>query len=437
MKGLLTYNYLLLIVCSLIVFSCSKEIDGSDVILLNSENEILEFTFLAQENGELDIDVTANINREDKVVSVVLPYGTPISSLKPNVIVSEKASIVRDINVSLDFSTPIIYSILAEDGTVSDYIVRVRVVASTERETLLTIFDQNPDNLLGWNIASEDISTWEGVILVDDKVVELELDEKGLTVLPPEICDLFYLKTLSLEGNMITEIPRQIQDLSSNLRTLNLGENQIEIIPKEFFSLTKLTDLRMFTNLLVEIPSDINKLTELRYLSLSNNSLKTLPSELFELSKLNSLFINSIELSEVPEGITNLSQLTALGISSNPLGIIPDQVLDIEALTRLDIYNAGISTIPSEITRLTNLKRLQLSGNNLTEINKKIGDMFSLEYLLLKTNTIEEIPNTLSNLINLKTLDITENNVIVIPNAICDLANTGTEILIDENVVCQ
>lgn len=437
MKGLLTYKNLLLVVCSLIVFSCSKEIDDSDVTLLNSENQILEFAFLTQENGELEIDVTANINQEDKVVSVVLPYGTPVRALKPSIKISESASIVQDVDVSFDFSTPIIYSIMAEDGTVSDYTVRVRLVASTEREILLTIFNQNPDNLLGWNIASEDISTWEGVILVDDKVIELELEEKGLTVLPPEICDLFYLKTLSLEGNLITEIPRQIQDLSNNLRTLNLGGNQIDIIPQEFFSLTKLTDLRVYTNLLTEVPSDINKLTELRYLSLSNNSLKTLPSELFELSKLNSLFLNNIELSEVPESITDLSQLTALGISSNPLGMIPDHVLNITTLTRLDIHSAGITDIPSEITRLINLKRLQLSGNDLTEINDVIGNMFPLEYLFLQTNAIEEVPGNLSNLINLITLDITENNVIAIPNAICDLANTGTEILVDENVACQ
>ncbi|WP_298319555.1 hypothetical protein [uncultured Aquimarina sp.] len=437
MKGLLTYKNLFLLVCSLIVFSCSKEIDGSDVTLLKSEKEILEFTFLTQENGELETDVSANINQEDKVVSVVLPYGTPIRALKPNIKISESASIVQDVDVSFDFSTPIIYSIMAEDGTVSNYTVRVRVVASTEREILLTIFNQNPDNLLGWNIASEDISTWEGVILVDDKVIELELEEKGLTVLPPEICDLFYLKTLSLEGNLITEIPRQIQDLSNNLRTLNLGGNQIDIIPQEFFSLTKLTDLRVYTNLLTEVPSDINKLTELRYLSLSNNSLKTLPLELFELSKLNSLFLNNIELSEVPESITDLSQLTALGISSNTLGMIPDHVLNITTLTRLDIHSAGITDIPSEITRLINLKRLQLSGNDLTEINDVIGNMFPLEYLFLQTNAIEEVPGNLSNLINLITLDITENNVIAIPNAICDLANTGTEILVDENVACQ
>ncbi|WP_299315552.1 hypothetical protein [uncultured Aquimarina sp.] len=437
MKGLLTHKNLLLVICSLIIFSCSKEIDDSDVTLLNSENEILQFTFLSQENGELDIDVTARIDQEDKVVSVVLPFGTPIRALKPSIEISETASIVQDIDVSFDFSTPIIYSIMAEDGTVSNYTVRVRVVASTEREILLTIFEQNPDNTLGWNINSEDITTWEGVIFIDGKVVALELDDKGLTILPPEICDLFYLKTLSLESNMISEIPRQIADLSNNLRTLNLGGNQIEIIPQEFFSLRKLTDLRMYTNLLIEIPSDINKLIGLRYLSLSNNSLKTLPSELFELSELNALFINNVELLEIPEAITNLSQLTSLGISSNLLGSIPDHVLEMETLTRLDVYNAGISAIPDDITKLTNLKRLQLSGNNLGEINENIGDLFLLENLLLKTNTIEEIPVKLSNLINLQVLDISENNIVSMPNAVCDLVNTGTEIVVDMGVGCM
>ncbi|WP_051336216.1 leucine-rich repeat domain-containing protein [Aquimarina latercula] len=437
MKGLLTYKNLLLVVCSLIVFSCSKEIDGSDVILLNSEKDIIEFTFLSSDNEELEIDVNARIDQNDKLISVVLPYGTPISALKPSIKISESASIIQGTDIFVDFSEPLNYSVMAEDGTSSDYTVRVRVVASTDQEILLTIFNQNPDNTLGWDITNDDVSTWEGVVVIDEKIIGLELDEKGLTILPPEICDLFYLKTLSLEGNMISEIPRQIEDLSNNLRVLNLGGNQIEIIPGEFFSLEKLTDLRMYTNMLVDIPSDINKLTELRYLSLSNNALQTLPSELFELSELNTLFINNIELLEVPQEITNLSKLTSLGISSNQLGSVPDHVLEIETLTRLDIYNAGISTIPAGITKLSNLRRLQLSGNNLVEINENVGDLFLLENLLLKTNMIEEIPVKLSNLINLQVLDISENNIVSMPNAVCDLVNTGTEIVIDAGVGCM
>ncbi|SEM29829.1 Leucine rich repeat-containing protein [Aquimarina amphilecti] len=437
MKGLLTNKNLHLVMFSLIVFSCSKEIDGSDVILLNSEKDIIEFTFLSSDNEELEIDVNARIDQNDKLISVVLPYGTPISALKPSIKISESASIIQGTDIFVDFSEPLNYSVIAEDGTSSDYTVRVRVVASTDQEILLTIFNQNPDNTLGWDITNDDVSTWEGVVVIDEKIIGLELDEKGLTILPPEICDLFYLKTLSLEGNMIAEIPRQIEDLSNNLRVLNLGGNQIEIIPEEFFSLEKLTDLRVYTNMLVDIPSDINKLTELRYLSLSNNTLETLPSEIFELSKLNSLFINNIELSEVPEEITNLSQLTSLGVSSNPLGSISDYVLELGTLTRLDIYNAGISTIPSGITKLTNLKRLQLSGNDLAEVNKSVGDLFLLESLLLKTNAIAEIPVELSNLINLNILDVSENNIVSMPNAVCDLINTGTEIVADTGVGCM
>jgi len=437
MKGLITYKKLLFFVSCILVTSCTKELEVEDIALLNTEKEILKFTFLANENDALDIDVVANINKDDRAIRIVLPVGTNVTALKPEIRISETASIVQNTETSLDFTSPITYSVMAEDGSVFEYTVNVRVVQSTPREILLKFFDQNPNNTLGWNLISEDISTWEGVVVVDDKVVELELAEKGLTVLPPEICDLFYLKTLMLENNMIREIPLEIRDLSNNLRTLNLGGNQIEVIPDEFFSLRKLIDFRIYTNLLTEIPSGINKLTELRELSISNNSLRTLPSELFELPQLTTLFMNNIELLEVPEEIVNLSQLTSLGVSSNPIGSIPDEILDLSSLTRLDMYDTNIRSIPSGITKLSNLRRLQLSQNNLREINKNIGDLFTLESLLLTTNNIEEIPTELSNLINLKTLNVTENSIVSMPQAVCDLINTGTEILADANVMCQ
>lgn len=437
MKGLLSPKNMLFFYCCIVLISCTKEIDTSDITLLNEENQIIEFLFLAEENEQLDIDIVANIDEETQEISIVLPFGTEVTELKPTIIISEKATIPQNIENAIDFSEPITYSVKAENGNVSDYTVKVRVIVSTPRDILLSFFEQNPDNTLDWNLESQDIATWEGVVMIDDKVVELDFTEKGLTFLPPEICDLFYLKTLVLDTNMIAEIPTQIEDLSNNLRTLHLARNQITVIPEEFFSLRKLVNLSIHTNLLTDIPSGISSLTELRDLNISNNELEEVPEELFNLTALNSLFMNNTKLTDIPEGITNLSKLMALGISTNPIGRIPDHVLGLESLTRLDMYNTNISVIPSDINMLTNLRRLQLSRNNLTEVHENVSDLFRLEFLYLGTNTIEEIPTQLSNLINLKTLDITENIIVSIPNAVCDLVNTGTEILSDTDVSCM
>jgi len=437
MKGLLSPKNILFFCCSIVLISCTKEIDISDITLLNNEKQILKFSFLAEENEQLDIDIVANIDQEKQEISMVLPFGTEVTELKPDIIVSEKATIPQNAETAIDFSEPILYNVMAEDGSFISYTVKVRVISSTPRDILLTFFEQNPDNTLGWNLESEDIASWDGVIMIDDKVVELDFTEKGLTFLPPEICDLFFLKKLVLDTNMITEIPTQIEDLSNNLRTLHLARNQITVIPEEFFSLRKLVNLSIHTNQLTDIPSSIGSLTELRDLSISNNELEEVPEELFSLTALNSLFMNNTRLTEIPQEISNLSQLTSLGISNNPIGKIPDNILDLEALTRLDMLNANISVIPSDINRLVNLRRLQLSRNNLTEVHENVSDLFRLEFLFLDTNTIEEIPMELSNLINLRTLDITENILVSIPEAVCDLANTGTEILSDIEVSCM
>ena len=124
---------------------------------------------------------------------------------------------------------------------------------------------------------------WEGVEMENGRVVELELQNFGLTgALPAEIGRLSALRQLNLEDNQLTSLPAEIGQLTS-LRLLRLGGNRLTSLPAEIGQLTSLTKLWLSGNQLTSVPAEIGQLTSLRELFLRGNQLTTLPARIREL----------------------------------------------------------------------------------------------------------------------------------------------------------
>ena len=62
-------------------------------------------------------------------IEVTVPYGTDVKTLTPTIIVSEKASVSPASDVAQNFSSPVIYTVTAEDGSQQTYTVTVVVAA--------------------------------------------------------------------------------------------------------------------------------------------------------------------------------------------------------------------------------------------------------------------------------------------------------------------
>ncbi|ELP54065.1 small GTP-binding domain protein [Microcystis aeruginosa TAIHU98] len=202
----------------------------------------------------------------------------------------------------------------------------------------------------------------------DERAEKLDLSNKNLTEIPPEIPHLTSLQHLYLSNNQIREIPEALAHLTP-LQVLLLSDNQIR-----------------------EIPEALAQLTSLQYLDLSYN-----------------------QISEIPEALAHLTSLLGLGLSYNQIREIPEALTHLTSLQFLYLSNNQIREIPEALAHLTSLQFLYLSNNQIREIPEALAQLTSLQYLFLSYNQIREIPEALAHLVNLKRLVLENNPITNVP----------------------
>ena len=147
---------------------------------------------------------------------------------------------------------------------------------------------------------------WEGVTMENGRVVELELEDFGLTgAVPAEIGQLTLLRELNLNDNQLTSVPAEIGQLTS-LEKLDLDYNQLTSVPAEIGQLRSLEWLNLRGNQLTSLPAEIGQLTSLTELYLHSNQLTSLPAEIGQLRLLQELNLCENQLTSVPAAIGEL-----------------------------------------------------------------------------------------------------------------------------------
>lgn len=113
---------LVLVVGGVWVSSCTKEEP------LSSKKEILSFIFEASKNVELDHNILGVISGNS--VSANVPFGTSISDLVPSIEVSPHAQLSPSISGAINFSSPVSFTVTAEDGSTKEFTTNVVVEAA-------------------------------------------------------------------------------------------------------------------------------------------------------------------------------------------------------------------------------------------------------------------------------------------------------------------
>lgn len=97
----------------------------------SSEKQVLIFTFETTTPA-----VTAIVDQALFTITATVPIGSNISSLVPTITVSKGATVSPASGVAQNFTTPVVYTVTAEDGTVAVYVATITLDGSGDPETL-------------------------------------------------------------------------------------------------------------------------------------------------------------------------------------------------------------------------------------------------------------------------------------------------------------
>ncbi|MDA3866934.1 MAG: leucine-rich repeat domain-containing protein [Salinivirgaceae bacterium] len=133
-------------------------------------------------------------------------------------------------------------------------------------------------------------------------------------------------KSLDLSNRDLTELPPEIGELTS-LEHLNLSYNSIKEIPPDIGRLVNLKTLLFLRNEITELPPEIGTLRNLTLIDISHNAFETLPKEIGLLSQLKSFDASYGKIKRLPLTFIELLSLKELYLEANPFEFPPEKVV--------------------------------------------------------------------------------------------------------------
>ena len=130
------------------------------------------------------------------------------------------------------------------------------------------------------------------------KLKFFDVSHNAITELPSELSELNELQSLNLSSNQLVALPNISNML--NLVTLNISYNLFTAFPVVICEskLIHFTDLLANNNLITEIPAEIQMLSSLKVLDLSENKISSIPGELGSCTKLKELNLKGNKLKD-------------------------------------------------------------------------------------------------------------------------------------------
>lgn len=150
------YGLALVLSLSLLVLaSCSD--DDAQPVVKSSAKSITSVSFLG-----LNPKIAGFVGENSKVVSVIVPAGTDVTALVPTIVISDKAAILPASGAKQDFSSPVTYTVTAEDGTEQQY----KVSVSKEGMAITSLSAEQIDRGQTLTIYGDGFSTSENTVKI-------------------------------------------------------------------------------------------------------------------------------------------------------------------------------------------------------------------------------------------------------------------------------
>lgn len=188
----------------------------------------------------------------------------------------------------------------------------------------------------------------------------------------------------------LNEFPKEILQLQTNLRTLDLSYNKLKILPPTIGQFSQLKQLTINNNRLQEIPPEIGNLKKLETLSLNNNLLRYLPRELSQLTNLKTVNLSGNLLTEFPAMLCGIKSLDFLDLSRNKITHLGEQVAGCRA-SEINLNQNQIVSLSDAVSTCPRLKVLRLEENclQISAIKPKILSDSQISLLAVEGNLFE------------------------------------------------
>ncbi|MEM9075547.1 MAG: DUF5018 domain-containing protein [Bacteroidota bacterium] len=103
----------------ILLCACSDDTSDEQQERRSNANNIIGFEVLG---------ISAKINQQENVISVIVLDDTDLTTITPTIIISESASVSPASGVTQDFSNTLQYTVTAEDGTTQSYAVTINTL---------------------------------------------------------------------------------------------------------------------------------------------------------------------------------------------------------------------------------------------------------------------------------------------------------------------
>jgi len=168
--------------------------------------------------------------------------------------------------------------------------------------------------------AINEMPVWEAAVIDSNKV---NFSAFLILTLSNGQCKVTYNKSEKTKEKKEYNIPYYSIDGAlkhiEHANILNLLNKELKELDPDIGKLIYLTELNLAQNQLKKLPKEIGQLSKLELLYISGNQLESLPSQIGELVNLKALLLNKNQLKSLPKEIGKLKNLRMLNVSDNKM----------------------------------------------------------------------------------------------------------------------
>lgn len=299
------------------------------------------------------------------------------------------------------------------------YLFSLKEITITLRHAAAEAFDALPSVTRHLKQA-EDLTIYTNLLALPDWLGEMSglcriifMNKGGLRSLPDSIVQLKHLEYLNCSQQALTVFPPQLL-LMPWLKRLTIGRNQFAQLPDNMGDMQALNSLDIGGNPFEEFPVQIADLPALKRIdfrySTASGFLKKFPPKVASIlqKQITALSLTFCDWETLPDWVTGFTALEDFAIHGNNLKMLPAWLASFPNLKYLRASRNYLTDI-HHVTAFQNLQWLQLSRNRLTILPEDISNLSCLESLWIDNNQLKKLPESLFQMQNLKYLSLGNN----------------------------